>query len=309
MVFTVVIVVALVLDLLVLGRGKEATSLKQATVQTLLWMTLGLAFAAGLALTGFGAENVQQYLAGYVVEYSLSVDNVFVWSFIIGFFAVPKVSQHAVLFWGIMCAVVLRFVFVLAGVTVINRFEWMMVVMGAFLVWTGIGLALSDDNPKDVSEMFAYRVLARCLPVARGWRGTKFFVREGGKLKVTVLLLCAMVIGLVDIVFAIDSVPAVLAISRDPFIVFSSNAMAIMGLRSLYFLFDRVKSKFTRLDEGLAVILAGVGAKMILGYFLPEYEPPTWVSLVFIATVLLGSVAASRVWPETSKKEGDGIPS
>ena len=310
--FALFVLALLAFDLIVLNRKHEAPSLKKAALQTLLWITIGLTVGVGLfVFLEYGVEGVQQYLAGYSIEYSLSVDNVFVWSLILGFFAVPKEYRHAVLFWGIIGTLVLRFVFIFAGVALIERFALVTVGLGILLFISAIKLVAGSDEEPDVSKMRSYRLVAKILPVAKGQHSQKFFVRVNGKILATQLFVCMVVITLVDMLFAVDSVPAVLGVSHDPFIVFTSNAMAIMGLRSLFFLFDEVKDKFTRLNEGLAIILAGVGVKMIiasdagLGLFhLPGIDPPTWISLAFIAVVLAGSVAASRWFPEKEKKKG-----
>jgi tellurite resistance protein TerC len=305
-VFAIVVIAALAFDLLVLNLKDETPSTRKAITQTLFWVSIGMVFAIGLALFGFGTQAVWQYLGGYVMEWSLSVDNVFVWGIILRFFKVSKDNQHIVLVVGIVSAIALRFVFIILGVTAISHFAWMTVGLGLFLVWTAFGLARNGDEPKDIRKMNSYRLLSRIVPIAEGQHGAKFFVRENGKRMATGLLLCAIFVGVADIIFAFDSVPAIFGITHDVFIVFSSNAMALMGLRSLFVLFDSVKSKFSRLNEGLAAILAGIGVKMVISsktsifglFHLPGIEFATWMSLAFIAVALSGSVVASKIWPK-----------
>lgn len=293
-------------DLFVFNRKHETPTVRKSALLTLLWVGVG-ALVGVLMLLNYGATAGGEYYSGWLIEYSLSVDNVFVWSVILGFFAVPSEYRHRVLFWGIFGALIMRFAFIFAGITVIERFAPAIILLGLFLIWSAIKLARSDDGEMDVSKTRSYRFFTKIIPTADGRdHGAKFFVRVGGKRMVTYLFICLLVIEVSDVMFAVDSVPAILAIARDPFIVFASNAMAIMGLRSLYFLFDAIKDLFSRLNEGLAIILGGVGVKMILssemdvfGWFsMPGIHVPTWLSLAFITTVLVGSIIASKVWPE-----------
>lgn len=303
-IFLAFVTTAILLDLLVFNRKAEEPSVKKAAVQSVFWIGLGLAIGAAVWVY-FGSTAGMEYLTGYVIEKSLSVDNIFVWGVVLGFFAVPRQYRHRVLFWGIFGALVMRFIFIILGVALIERFAFMIIILGLILIWTAWKLAKSDDDEYDVSKSRAYHLMTRYLPIAKGQYGQRFTVRQGGKLLFTSTFVCLIMVEITDLIFAVDSVPAILAVARDPFIIFASNAMAILGLRSLYFLFDAIKDKFTRLNEGLAIILGGVGVKMIassdqsFGFFqLPGYHLPTWISLTFIGVVLTGSVVASLIWPE-----------
>ncbi len=309
---------AIFVDLFVLNRKHEVPTVKKAATHTAIWVTLGLVVAA-IVFAYYGTTAGLEYMTGYVIEYSLSVDNVFVWGVVLSFFAVPRQYQHRVLFWGIFGALVMRFVFIFAGVELIERFSWVIIVLGLFLIYTAYKLATSDDEDMDISKSRAYKLVTRVLPVAEGQHGAHFTVRQGGKLLFTSTAVCLVMVEITDLMFAVDSVPAILAVAKDPFIIFASNAMAILGLRSLYFLFDAVKDKFSKLNEGLAIILGGVGIKMLIssdmnvfGWFsLPGYHVPTWLSLGFIVIVLAGSIVASMIWPpeEDSDEHDDAVSS
>lgn len=314
--FGVVVFCLLMLDLFVLNKKHEVPTVKKSALQTLMWIGIGLSMLIWLPLMGFDSTAVQQYAAGYAIEWSLSVDNVFVWSLVLMFFAVPRQYQHTVLFWGIFGALIMRFTFIFAGIQVIERFAIAIVILGLFLIWSGLKLFKSDDDDMDVSQMRSYRIITKVIPTTKEMHGAALFVRVGTRVFATPLFICLSTIEAVDVLFATDSVPAILAISHDPFIVFSSNAMAIMGLRSLYFLFDSIKDNFSRLNEGLAIILSAVGIKMIIssdmevfGLFrLPGYHIPTGLSLGFIITVLIGSVVASKLFPEKERDNDEQGP-
>lgn len=298
----------ILLDLFVLNRKKETPTVTKAAVQTLMWVLIGAALGAAVWLL-HGANAGNEYYTGWIIEYSLSVDNVFVWSVILDFFVVAPQFRHRVLFWGIFGALAMRFTFITVGVTLINKFAPFTIVMGAFLIWTAWKLATSDDDDEmNVGDTKSYKFFEKRLPLtdADYDHQGRFFARVDGKLLATLLFLCLCLVELFDVMFAVDSVPAILAVAKDPFIIFASNAMAILGLRSLFFLFDAVKHLFSRLNEGLAFILGGVGVKMILasdmsvfGLFqMPGIEIPTWISLTAIGTILAGSIVASKIWPE-----------
>lgn len=293
--FIAALFVLLLLDLFVLHRDAHVITIKEAAIHSAGWVALGLSFT--FVVWGWlGGTAASQYITGYIIEKSLSVDNVFVWAVIFGYFSVPKQFQHRVLFWGIFGALMLRAIFVFAGVALLNRFEWLLFVFGAFLVYTAIKVARSGDHEIHPEDNPLLKLVRRIIPVSSDYDGQKLFTRVNGRRLATPLFVVLILIEATDVVFAVDSVPAILAISRDQFVVFSSNALAILGLRSLYFLLASSQDKLVHLNKGLGVILAYVGIKMIISEW---YHLPTLGSLAFIAIVLTITV----VWSlKTSKK-------
>ena len=283
------IVVLLMLDILVLHRKPKVLSTRRAAMETLMWVTVGVAFGAGVII-GLGSKAGGEYFSGYLIEYSLSIDNVFVWALIFTFFAVPSLYQHRVLFWGIFGALVLRAVFIFAGVALITRFEWILYIFGAFLIYTAIKLLRGQDDEIDPEQNFAFRAVKRIVPSSPDLDGQKLFTIASGRRLATPLFAVLVLVETTDVLFAVDSVPAVLAVSREQFIVFTSNVFAILGLRALYFLLADLHARFTYLQQGLAVILAFVGIKTIIHNWL---EISGSVSLVMIGLVLVASVVAS----------------
>lgn len=284
-----VLAVLIAADLLAFRRSEGEITLRAASIGTAVWVTIGLAFAGVLAAT-LGGAAAGQYLTGYVIEESLSVDNVFVWAVIFGYFAVPREHQRRVLFWGIFGALALRAGFIFAGVALLERFSWVEYVFGAFLVFTAVKLVTQDEGDVDPAHNPLFRLFRRLLPVTDGYRGDRFFARELGKRMVTPLFLVLILVEMTDVLFAVDSVPAVLAVSRSQFVVFTSNAFAIMGLRSIYFLLVGASDKLVHLNLGLGAILAFVGAKMLLAH---QISIPTPASLGVIAVVLAITVVLS----------------
>ena len=276
-------------DLLAFRRQAGVVTLRAAAIGTGIWVSIGLVFAVVLAAT-LGRDAAGQYLTGYVIEESLSVDNVFVWAVIFGVFAVPREHQRRVLFWGIFGAMALRAGFIFAGVALLEQFSWIEYVFGAFLVFTAVRLVTQDETEVNPEHNPVFRLCRRLLPVTDSYRGDKMFVRELGKRFVTPLFLVLIMVELTDVLFAVDSVPAVLAVSRSQFIVFTSNAFAIMGLRSIYFLLIGASEKLVHLNIGLGVILAFVGVKLLLAH---TYVISTTLSLAFIAIVLAVTVVTS----------------
>jgi tellurite resistance protein TerC len=234
-----------------------------------------------------------EYISGYLIEKSLSVDNVFVWAMIFSHFKVPRQYQHRVLFWGIFGALVLRFIFIFLGVAIIERFDWILFVFGLFLIWTGVGVLRhggeDETNPSDTVTM---RLFHRFIPTTDQLDGQKLFTRIDGKRFATPLLAVLVVIEISDVIFAVDSVPAVLAVSHEQFIVFAANAFAIMGLRALYFLFADIRERFVYLKPAISVLLIYVGAKMLVAHW---YHLPTIISLTFIVLVMTVAIVASVV--------------
>ena len=286
------IVGLLLLDLLVVHRRAHEIGLREAAVESVAWIALGLGFAVGM-WTWFSRDAAVEYLSGYLIEKSLSIDNVFVWSVIFAHFKVPERFQHRVLFWGIFGALVMRFVFIALGVAVIQRFDWVLVGFGVFLIWTGIGVLRSGgDDHADPSQTRTMRLFRRFVPSTDEMDGQRLLTRRNGRLVATPLLAVLLVVEVTDVVFAVDSVPAVLAVSEEQFIVFASNAFAILGLRALYFLFADVRDRFVYLKHAIAVLLVFVGAKMLVAHW---WHLPTSWSLGFIASVIVVAVVASVV--------------
>lgn len=287
------VTVLLLADLLIVHRRPHAVSFKAAAIESAIWISIGLAFSLVL-LSWQGPQAAGEYLSGFLIEKSLSIDNVFVWAVIFSFFAVPKEFQFRVLFWGIFGALVLRAVFIFAGVALIDRFSFVLYIFGAFLLYTAWHIAHHDDTKvKDFTRNPALRLVQKVVPSTDNYAGQKLFTKENGKRVATPLFAVLILIEATDVVFAVDSVPAVLAVSREEFIVFSSNLFAIMGLRSLYFLLAGMAGRFRYLNLGLGVILAYVGVKMLLVGEPVSWHPPTWLSLAVIALVLTVAIVAS----------------
>ncbi|MBN2622007.1 MAG: TerC family protein [Acidimicrobiales bacterium] len=281
--FLAVVTGLLVADLLIVHRKPHAPTTKEAAIESAVWISIGVAFT-GVMFAWHGGQAATEYISGYLIEKSLSVDNVFVWALIMSYFAVPRKYQFRVLFWGIFGALVLRFIFIFAGVALLERFEWMLFVFGAFLLVTAARMLRQDEDDEVHPENNpVLRLVRRVIPSTTEYDGQKMFVRHGKKLLATPLFAVLIVIETSDVVFAVDSIPAILAVSREQFIVFSSNAFAILGLRALYFLLADLREKFSLLQQGLAVILAYVGVKMIIAEW---YHIPTALSLGVIAVVL-----------------------
>jgi tellurite resistance protein TerC len=299
--FNVVVLAILALDLGVLHRKSEKVSLKEAAIWSGVWVALSLCFALAVYLN-MGRESGLEFLTGYLIEYALSIDNIFVFVLIFSYFSVPEKYQHRVLFWGIIGALVLRGVMIVAGSALVTRFAWTLYIFGAFLVFTGLKMALQKDDAAYNPERDPVLRLARKLvPVTPDYRGDKFFVREPdakGKLRyaATPLFIVLLIVDTTDIVFATDSIPAIFAVTRDPFIVYTSNICAVLGLRALYFLLANVVDKFVYLKLGLSLVLVFIGAKMLLEHFL---HIPIVAALGVVGLVLGSAIFASVKWPRT----------
>ena len=291
--FFIFIIAMLALDLGVFRRKSHEIKLTEALSWCAVWFSLAMSFAA-IVWWWQGPERGLEWLTAYVVEIALSVDNVFVFIVIFTFFKVPKVHQHRVLFWGIVGAAVMRFVFIFAGVALLTRFHWLIYVFGAFLLVTGIKLALPQKDDFDPETNIAVRLLRRFYPVSPDYDGGKFFTMMNGAKAATPLFVVLIVIETTDVAFALDSIPAVLAISDLPFIVFTSNIFAILGLRSLYFALSGVMDLFRFLNIGLAFVLSFIGIKMLISGY---YHIPVGVSLAVIGCTLAAAVGASLAFP------------
>jgi tellurite resistance protein TerC len=289
----------LALDLGVFNRRVHAPSVREAGIWSAVWITLALVFN-GLIFQGEGTQKGLEWFTGYVLEKSLSVDNLFVFVLVFQSFQVELRHQHRVLFWGVLGALVLRAAMILAGTALLNRFEWMMYVFGGFLIYTGLKMLFVKEVDADPRQNPMVRAFRRLVPYDENGGHEHFWVVRQGRHYATPMLLVLLTIEVTDLVFAVDSIPAVLAVSRDPFVVYTSNIFAIMGLRSLYFLLAKMIDRFHRLKTGLAVVLAFVGVKMCIAEWI---KIPVQYSLLVIAAVLMGSVIASLAWPA----EQDGV--
>jgi len=299
--FVAFVLAMLALDLGVFNKTPHVVKAKEAALWTSIWVGLALLFAAGLAWFADRATALT-FLTGYVIEESLSVDNIFVIVLIFQYFAVPPKYQHRVLFWGILGALVMRGVFIGVGAALLARFEWIIYIFGAILVVTGVRMAVKQDEEFDGEQNPVVKWVRRFLPVTKDYRGKHFFAVEDGKRYATPLLLVLLLVETTDLIFAVDSIPAIFGITRDPFIVFTSNIFAVMGLRSLFFLLASVVTKFHLLKYGLAVILTFIGTKMLIEHWV---HIPIMVSLGIVVAVLAASIVASLVWPN-ARPESEG---
>jgi TerC family integral membrane protein len=300
--FCVGTLVLLVLDMFVFHRHSHEPSLRESALWTALWCGLALLFN-GFIWYWAGPTHAIHFITGYLVEWSLSMDNVFVFVVIFAFFGVPLKYQYRVLFWGIIGAIVMRLSFILIFGELLKKYEWILYFFGLFLIYTGIKLATAHGTEAHPDQNIVLRLARKYLRVAPGSHGDRFFVRLDGRLFVTSLFLVLLVIESTDVVFAVDSVPAIFGITTDRFIVFTSNVFAIMGLRALYFLLAGVMNLFRYLTYGLSAILVFIGVKMMLHAY---WEPPPWLSLVVIVALLATSIAASIVAARREKRLGIG---
>jgi len=297
--FVAFIVAMLLVDLFVLHRDAHEVSLREAALWSVVWVAMGLAFGALIwAWKGPGAGG--EYLAGYLIERSLSIDNIFVFALIFSYFGVPAVYQHRVLFWGIFGALVFRAVFIGAGAALLDQFHWMIYVFGGFLVLTGVKMLRNRHAQVDPARNPVLGLLRRVMPITEDYRGQKLVVREAGRRLATPLLAVLVVIETSDILFAVDSIPAIFAVTTDSFLVFSSNAFAILGLRAMYFLLAGMIDRFVHLNAGLAAVLAFVGAKMLL---TDIFHIPIGASLAVIAALIGGSVVTSLLTTRSQATE------
>jgi tellurite resistance protein TerC len=290
--FHIFVFIMLALDLGVFHKHTHKVPVKEAIIWSGVWITLALIFDLFIYLdSDFGPTKALEFLTGYVIEYSLSVDNIFVFILIFTYFGVDSRYQHKVLFWGILGALVMRGIFIFTGVALINRFHWIVVIFGGFLVFTGIRMLFAKEAEVDPEKNLIVKFFRRFLPVTKTLHGDKLFIIEKNKLSATPLFLVLVIIESSDLIFAVDSIPAILAISKDLFIVYTSNIFAILGLRSLYFAIAGIMGYFRFLKIGLAFVLTFVGLKMLLSYL--HFEIPILASLGIIISILLISILAS----------------
>ncbi len=286
----------LLIDILVVHRNAHEIHTKEAAIESAVWISVGLLFGL-VMLWEFGSAAAGEYMGGYLIEKSLSVDNVFVWAVLFTHFQVPKMYQHRVLFWGIFGALAMRIGFIFAGVAIINSFKITLILFGLFLLYSGIKLLQTHDDGFDPAKSRAMKVFHRFVPSTDELDGQKMWTRVNGKRLATPLLAVLVLVEITDVIFAVDSVPAVLAVTNEQYIAFASNAFAILGLRALYFLLADMRDRFQYLQTGLGVILAFVGIKMTLSYW---WHMPIAASLSVIAMILAVSILASlRSTPKT----------
>ncbi|MEM2368197.1 MAG: TerC family protein [Candidatus Bathyarchaeia archaeon] len=298
LIFGVVVFTALFLDLFVFHRNPHKISLKEALLLSVFWITLGLAFGVFVYFDR-GYDRAVEYFTGYLLEKALSLDNIFVFILIFSYFKVPEEYRHKVLFWGVLGAIVFRAIFIFAGLELIKHFHWVVYIFGVILIVSAIKLLTTEEKEFHPEQTLVYRIAKRLIPLRPHNGDGRFFIKEGGRLYATPMFLALVFVESSDIMFAIDSVPAILAISKDPFVVYTSNIFAILGLRSLYFAAAGVLPLFHYLHYGLSFILGFIGVKMLISEF---YKIPVEVSLLLIGSAIFLSVVASLV---VKKKESN----
>jgi tellurite resistance protein TerC len=298
----VVVLGMLALDLFVFHRKAHEVSLREAAAWSVVWIALGLAFGAYVWVTR-GSQAGGEYLAGYVIEKSLSMDNVFLFAMLFTYFAVPSLYQHRVLFWGVVGAIVFRAIFIVAGASLLEAFHFLIYGFGILLLLTGIKMWRASGHSVDPEKNVVLRLVRRVIPITPDYHGQKFFVRHKGALMATPLFAVLVVVETTDIMFAIDSIPAIFAITTDPFIVLSSNLFAILGLRALYFLLAGMIDRFVYLKQGLAALLVFAGVKILISDI---YKMPVALSLLVIISILAVSIGAS--WWASRRSIGEAKP-
>jgi len=305
--FILFVLAMLALDLGVFHRKAHVVRFKEALIWSGVWVSLALLFNAGIWWQ-FGTEPAVQFLTGYLIEKSLSIDNIFVFVIIFSSLAIPQLYQHRVLFWGILSALILRAVMIFAGVAMLQRFHWLIYVFGAFLILTGIKLFLSRNKEEHPEDSFVMKWARRLIPSTKNFDKDHFFTVENGRRLATPLFMALLLVEFTDVIFALDSIPAIFAITQDPFLVFTSNIFAILGLRSMFFVLAGMVEKFSYLKIGLSAVLVFVGAKMTL---VDVVKVPAFVSLGIIALLIGGSVVASLLKArkdEAASKDAKALP-
>lgn len=302
-IFNIFVLGMLALDLLVFHRKAHAVSLREALSWSAVWIALALIFNVGIYYL-WGSEKALEFLAGYLIEKSLSVDNIFVFIMIFSYFAVPAIYQHRILFWGILGALIMRAIFIAAGAALLSAFHWIIYIFGGFLIITGIKMFFAGEEKIEPEKNPAVLLLRRFMPITNEFHGQRFFVRMDQRLWATPLFVVLVVIETTDVIFAVDSIPAIFAITMDPFIVYTSNIFAILGLRALYFLLAGIMDMFRYLKVGLSFVLCFVGVKMMLVDF---YKIPIGVSLGVVGGILAISILASLVKPKLAGVQTSGF--
>ncbi len=303
--FNVFVLAMLALDLGVFHRKAHVVTFRESMAWTVVWVSLALLFNLGV-WHFMGPQKGLEFFTGYVLEKSLSVDNVFVFALLFSYFAVPPLYQHKVLFWGILGALVMRAIMIFLGAALIAKFSWIIYIFGAFLILTGIKMIVKREEEIHPERNPLVRWFKKLMPVTNDYRGDHFFVKENGVRMATPLFVVLLLVEFSDLIFAVDSIPAIFAVTMDPFIVYTSNVFAILGLRSLYFALAGVMDKFHYLKIGLGVVLSFVGVKMLLGH--TPWKIDTLVSLGVIVTVLAGSIIISLLRPRKLVVKADTVP-
>jgi tellurite resistance protein TerC len=302
--FNVFILALLALDLGVFHRKAHEVSLKEAAGWSVAWIALAMVFNTVIYFW-LGKQAALEFLTGYLIEKSLSVDNIFVFVLVFSYFAVPKMVQHRVLFWGVIGALLMRGVLIGAGAFLITRFHWIIYVFGAFLVFTGIKMAFQDQHAVEPEKNPVIRLIRKLMPVTEHYEGSSLFVRRDNRWWATPLFVVLAVVETTDLIFAVDSIPAIFAITRNAFLVYTSNVFAILGLRSLYFLLADIIQRFHLLQLGLAIVLVFVGVKMLLAGW---YKIPTGISLGVVGGILALAVVGSLLFPKAAEMPVDSSP-
>ncbi len=297
--FLLVVVALLAVDLGVFHRKAHAVSVKEAFVWSVVWVALSLAFGAWIH-AHWGSQSGLEFFAGYLIEKAMSVDNVFVFILIFSYFAVPPRLHHTVLFWDILGALIMRAIFILGGSFLIQSFHWILYVFGGFLIFTGVKILRQGGTEVQPERNPIVRQFQRMVPMVSGFESERFFVRQAGKLFATPLALVVLAVETTDLVFATDSIPAIFGVTRDPFIIYTSNICAILGLRAMYFLLAAVMDRFVYLGTGVGIVLMFIGAKMLAAKF---YNIPVGLSLILIAGILVVSVVLSLVLSPKGKSD------
>jgi tellurite resistance protein TerC len=297
--FNLFVLGMLALDLGVFHKQSHEVSIKEATLWSVVWISLALLFCGGLYFAE-GAVHALEFLTGYLIEKSLSMDNIFVFVMIFSFWKVPKEYQHRVLFWGVLGALLMRAAMIFLGAALIAKYAWILIIFGAFLVYTGIKMVFAKDEGFNPEESALIKWVRKVMPITTKYDGQRFFTVENGKRLATPLFLVLVMVEASDLIFAVDSIPAIFGVTKDAFLVYTSNVFAILGLRSLYFLLAGIVDKFHLLKYGLAFVLTFVGVKMLLAE-LAHYHFAHWVSLLIIASSLVVSIVASLLFPEKTE--------
>lgn len=297
--FHIFIFLMLALDLGVFHRKSHTVTMREALTWSAVWISLALIFNVGVWYTR-GHDAALEFLAGYLLEESLSVDNLFVFLLVFSYFKVPADYQHKVLFWGIIGALVMRALFIGVGAVLIAQFHYILYLFGVFLVITGVRMAFDKGDEVNPEDNILVKLFRHFFPVSDKYHGSNFFVIEDGVRKATLLFIVLLIVEATDILFAVDSIPAVFAVTQDPFIVYTSNIFAILGLRSLYFALAGIMNLFHYLKFGLSIILTFIGVKMLI---MDIYKIPISLALGFVIFVLIGSIVASKIWPQKEKAE------
>ena len=302
--FNLLVIFLLALDLGVMNRKDHVIKVKEALVWTAFWVSLSLVFNLGVYYW-FGSRAATDYLTGFLLEKSLSVDNLFVIVMVFNYFKVKPKYQHRVLFWGILGALIMRGTLIVLGSTLVKQFNWILYIFGAFLVYTGIKMLFTDEDDEIEPENNPLvKLFKKFMPVTPAFHGNKLFIIQNGKRFATPLFITLIVVEVSDLIFAVDSIPAIFAVTQDPFIIYTSNVFAILGLRSLYFALAAIVDRFHYLQYGLSVILSFIGVKMLVNHWL---HLPSWLTLVIVVGLLFLSVIASVIWPpkheDTDKTE------